>query len=447
MGFCGEVIIFLISHTDRSSLQPFKSMDSENKTEKLYAPEIDNFIQRYRHNRDLPVRDRYSEVNAVYEMMKGIKSGADNDSHKIWIEVLRGDIKEFGDFDEFLDAGEAETYEEFENLWREFYPEETKWYSLTVMKYEEDFYLSVNSELNFSIRVQEPCSSGQAQSGNDLSSFIDGLYLLVKEVTDFIGTSVEEYNDYVEKNLPFQKRFGRIRRKDLWEIFGDETIRPDKNLGIEIIAKFLEISVKQINTDNNPLISEMTANDFFRYCEICYDANFYFKDFGKNLTPKEKYTRMADGRDSGLTDIEGNSPQAFFNWYQSGERLGAHPWEICRGGNSTHISLYLNRQEDSWQLILAGSSIVRVEETVRMAVALYNKDIPFMLRDAEEILKMVTGEDFIGIVPDSVIPRYCHGSFTSQERIIDFMNLGHNKANEIIEKSFWYPLERIELSR
>jgi hypothetical protein len=98
-------------------------------------------------------------------------------------------------------------------------------------------------------------------------------------------------------------------------------------------------------------------------------------------------------------------------------------------------------------LILAGSSIVRVEETVRMAVALYNKDIPFMLRDAEEILKMVTGEDFIGIVPDSVIPRYCHGSFTSQERIIDFMNLGHNKANEIIEKSFWYPLERIELSR
>lgn len=422
-------------------------MDSENKTEKLYAPEIDNIIQRYRHNRDLSVRDRYSEVKAVYEMMKGIKSGADYDSHQIWMEVPRGDIKEFGDFDEFLDAGEVETYEEFENLWREFYPEETKWYSLTVMKYGEDFYLSVNSELNFSIRVQEPCSSGHTQSGNDLISFIDRLYLIVKDVTDIILTSVEDYNYYVGKNLPYQKRFGRIRRKELWEIFGGETIRPDKNLGSEIIAKFMEIIVKQRNIDYNPLISEMTADDFFRYCEICYDANFYFKDVGTILTPNEKYSRMADGRDAGLTDIEGNSPQALFNWYQSGERLGAHPWEICRGGNSTHISLYLNRQEGSWQLILAGSSIVRVEETVRMAVSLHNKHIPFMLRDAEEILKMVTGEDFIGIVPDTVIPSYCHGSFPAPDRIIDFMNLGLNKANEIIEKSFWYPLERIELSR
>ena len=82
-----------------------------------------------------------------------------------------------------------------------------------------------------------------------------------------------------------------------------------------------------------------------------------------------------------------------------------------------------------------------------MAVSLHNKHIPFMLRDAEEILKMVTGEDFIGIVPDTVIPSYCHGSFPAPDRIIDFMNLGLNKANEIIEKSFWYPLERIEISR
>ena len=88
--------------------------------------EIDNIIQRYRHNRNLSVRDMYSKVNAVYEMMKGIKSGAEKDSHQIWIEVPRGDIKDFGDFDEFPDAGEAETYEEFENLCREFYPEETK---------------------------------------------------------------------------------------------------------------------------------------------------------------------------------------------------------------------------------------------------------------------------------------------------------------------------------
>jgi hypothetical protein len=268
---------------------------------------------------------------------------------------------------------------------------------------------------------------------------------LVKEVAENLRTSVDRYNDYVEKNLSYHKRFGRIRRKDLWEIFGDETIRPDKNLGTEIIAKFSEIIAKQLKTDYKPTISEMTADDFFRYCEICYDANFYFKDSGTNLTPKEKYSRMADGRDAGLRDIEGNSKQVFFNWYESGEMLGGHPWEICRGGNSTHISLYVSRHDHCWKLTLAGSSIVRVEETVRMAVALYNKNILFILRDAEEILKMVKGEDYIGIVPDTFIPRYCHGSFPAQDRIMDFMNLGYEKANDIISKAYWYPLKSIEL--
>jgi hypothetical protein len=39
----------------------------------------------------------------------------------------------------------------------------------------------------------------------------------------------------------------------------------------------------------------------------------------------------------------------------------------------------------------AGSSIVRVEETVKMAVALYAYNIPFILHEGEAILQMITG--------------------------------------------------------
>jgi hypothetical protein len=73
-----------------------------------------------------------------------------------------------------------------------------------------------------------------------------------------------------------------------------------------------------------------------------------------------------------------------------------------------------------------------VEETVRMTVALHENNIPFKLRDADEIVRMVTGNDYIGIVPDTVFPRYCHRLFPEEDKIIDFMNLGYD--DEIIEK-------------
>ena len=97
--------------------------------------------------------------------------------------------------------------------------------------------------------------------------------------------------------------------------------------------------------------------------------------------------------------------------------------------------------------MLDGSSVVRVEETVRMAVALHNASIPFHLREAQEIFDMVSGNDFIGIVPDTVFPRYCHSLFPEEDKIIDFMNLGYENTEEIIAAARWYPLDRISVAR
>jgi len=60
---------------------------------------------------------------------------------------------------------------------------------------------------------------------------------------------------------------------------------------------------------------------------------------------------------------------------------------------------------------------------------------------------MITGSDYIGIVPDTVFPRYCHGLFPENDRIIDFMNLGFEKINKIIKNASWYPVEEVELEK
>ena len=82
-----------------------------------------------------------------------------------------------------------------------------------------------------------------------------------------------------------------------------------------------------------------------------------------------------------------------------------------------------------------------------MAVAFFENDIPFILGKSEEIYRMACGSDYIGIVPETVVPRYCHGFFPASDKIIDFMNLGTEKKDELINKAFWYPLPELKLAK
>jgi len=364
--------------------------------------------------------------------------------------VEREPVEAFGSFEEFEEGGEVENRNDFEQLWKDYYPEETKWYKFQTAKYEDNLYFYFGGKLLWSVNEPE-FQEEDEKSGWNLEYFEKFAGWLLEKITDETNKlrgGVNAYNSYIHQNLFWTKRLGKIRRKEFWEIMGDETIRLDIKLGQELIEK-LKMAVNHTKENQFSMLPEMTANLYFRVCEICYDANGYFKDKAETLSAREKYLSFADGRDAGLRDIDGDSPKAFKEWYHSGSSAGAHPWEICRGGNSTHISLYVLNKDGKWIFNLAGSSIVRVEETVRMAITLYENQIPFELRDADEIVRMVTGEDFIGIVPDTVFPRYCHSYFPKEDRIIDFMNLGSDKEifPAVVEKTEWFPLERIEIGR
>ncbi|HBL71415.1 MAG TPA: hypothetical protein DD409_00125 [Bacteroidales bacterium] len=99
------------------------------------------------------------------------------------------------------------------------------------------------------------------------------------------------------------------------------------------------------------------------------------------------------------------------------------------------------------ELVQATMSRIKTDvETVKMAVALYKNQVPFVLNKALEIERMIKGIDYIGIVPRAMYPRYCGSYFPSEDRIIDFMNLCYEKTDEVCSKATWYPLKGIELN-
>ena len=413
----------------------------------LFAPHIDSIIEGFDPKNNPMSYDTYLKLVDIYDVFSNVKAGSEDEIRHTWIEVERGSVEDFGDYDEFLESGEVRSPEEFEQLWKDYYPEETKWYKFQTAKYLDEKFFYLDGKLFGRIKEEYKPSDYESFIADSFKRFIDLFQERINDDMDKLRKDPVAYNNYIRENLPWAKRYGKINRKEYWDLLGEDAFRPEKNLGREIISKLKQF----VETNKNgriPLLQEMTANTFFRICEICYDANDYFKNRGKAITPIEKYQDMADGRDAGLTNIDGDSTEAFYKWYHSGEILGAHPWEICRGGNSTHISLYISEKDDKWFLCLEGSSIVRVAETVRMAVALFDNKIPFELRDAEEIVRMITGRDFIGIVPENVYPSYCHSLFSKDDKIFDFMNLGFDRDQipKIVAKATWYPLEEISLT-
>jgi len=409
----------------------------------FFTIEIKNILSRLqRENEDkLKSSTVVSEVSGFIKKIQKIepdKEFTDN-AWTFWIKSLRGNISIFGNFEELKEDGEVDNYEDFVSLWKMEFPYKTEWHKLDVVEYNHTFYFYLDSEM-----LLRYCTDNRTITG--INSKDHKLKQFVLQVVNFVNTEVgkflknpDNYNKYIAKKLPLRKRYGKIQRKVIWENL-TESIRFDQQLGNKKIKK-LEYLVNNIN--EKKVFEKITANEFLRCCEICYEANNYFKNTKTKMSPLEKYKSMADLRHGGLLDIDPDSPKEFAKWYKSGIWSGSHPWEICRGGNSTHITLQVTNDTDGWKLSLAG--LYRQVETINMALALFEQAIPFVFRNKVEMLNMAKGIDYLGVVPENVVPKYCHGKFPKEDNIIDFINPWYdNELSKIIEKSvFWYPLKKI----
>jgi hypothetical protein len=411
---------------------------------KANAPWIDIQISRFHSGPVVVGPGLLASLPDLFEAIRPVRPVSEDEVRQIWIRAERGTIEEYGDFEEFREEGIVETMEEFEEHWRYEYPDPGKWYHIATSVYEDQRFLYIDHKLALHF-IPDQEEQPYQNDRNQLISFLSWLREEILKEIARIRVDPLEYHNFLVQHLPYEKRTGKILRSTFWEIAGNDTIRLDKELLWNEVNDLERIVDQNKGYDATPGIPEISASGFLQFCEICYRANDYFRDEPIPLSPMEQYNRMADMRHGGLTEIDQDSPEAFRRWYHSGQRMGAHPWEICRGGNSTHISLMLSAREKDWILSLAGSSVVRVAETARMAAALYRHGIPFHLRDGKEILDMVRGKDYIGIVPDHVLPWYCHSLFPGEDRIIDFMNLPFEFRDRIIRHGSWYPPDMMQV--
>jgi len=200
----------------------------------------------------------------------------------------------------------------------------------------------------------------------------------------------------------------------------------------------------------NTEVKTITAAAYFNYCKVAYLAGRRRDDVvDEGLSGRDMYARYADGRHEGLLDIDPDSEEEFAAWIDHTHPKrggGGHPWEIKRGGNTTHIDLCVSRpsayQKEGFIVTLRGESIGRMVETMQMLIAIHDAGFPITITNPEGVRKRLLAQDNIGIIPEYDSLHRANQRFPRDQDVFDvlyYSDLGRFKRR-IKPFITWKPL-------
>jgi hypothetical protein len=381
----------------------------------------------------------FEPVVTLLRQVRPLEEEPDRRWPKIWLQVPRESFTEV----------KTMFPEDTEDVLREYmaseHPHELEWFGVTfgchgenlhVHLYPEDAFFTVNLQ-KWTITIRDGLDGEERVSL--IVEYAGWISQAVVEKLEWFLRDPEGYNAFIDANLPVRERFGKFLRKDFWKAAPLVEHLILSELSEDEPTRFAAIADRLIVGE--PL-SGLTLNDFLRFCAVCYRGS---RRGIEHLSLIDQYRRMADGRHEGLLDIEPDSCEALSRWFDN-RMGGGHPWEICRGGNFSHISLSLHRKDGLYFVTLDGTAASRGAETIRMALALVDEGIPFKLVEARLHAQRALGLDWIGIVPQYYAGSYDkRGLFREADGIHD--TCGHEILDEhpaLRSRVHWYPAERLE---
>jgi hypothetical protein len=312
-----------------------------------------------------------------------------------------------------------------DEVWRFCLPASSgkKWHRLHAQKVYGRVYLSDHQ--------QQTCYPPEREGGDTevVEELAQKWIPLLKQWRERVEQDPIVAQSELAARLPVDLRTGLLLRRNAMRAL------PQLNLAQHFSQRDLRDLTKILLARPRERIPKMSSEDYFAYCKVAYEANaktftqasfrhFKKQTFKKQSSGRVYYKSYADGRDGGLLALEPKSQSAFEEWYHSKQWQGCHPWEIYRGGNSTHINLGVEHDQRGWEVSLTAYSSTRMVETRRIAIALHRAQLPCTVHHAESYLLRLRGEDWVGIVPKDDPIAYAWQSFPREYSVADVIHFG-----------------------
>lgn len=429
---------------------------------KMNAIEIDSWISTLRVDAltTHQIDEKSTELlHRLFEITEQIEPCGDDDMKVFRIHCERGTLEEYRD--KYYEPEEDVDLEELKESFLKEYPEETVWYRFASKRFYREwndttFYgVFLNDE--YILADGDVNAKGWPYDASELLLFLcDAAEQVVRELED------GSYHKIIEKELPYRYRYGKIRRKDYWDICPDKRKKFRDAIGEENIEKYLTFA-KDFPDDHDWTASpdgawkEMTARQFFEACATGYRAlgvkereTFCFSESEEEraryggTTPKEMYYSHADGRDEGLMDIPMDDPVIFEKWFNKKDgyrEFGGHPWEVIPSmsiSNSLHFSVCQNRETGLFYFDVSGDAFFRMADSIIFYLAVKEAGYPVMMYRGREIAERLMETDMIGIAPEYVNPFFLDGE-------IQLCDSGDPEA--VIAKAEWDPEKPVRIKK
>ena len=203
------------------------------------------------------------------------------------------------------------------NRFEETDTNENYWYQISSAHFKKFHYILISNREGKFISLQSAKYIGGERKVDvyygALSEPLKKIEKYISALVDHICENPDEYNNYVEKNLPYSKRDGRIRRADLNRICPIYRTFENPQHVIDVICKYKLLPLTTYKT--------MTLRTYMHVWRIAYEA-YRTKDTGlpenkyqfEGLTDEEIFRRYNNkGREIEGFDLD--SEEDFLKWY------------------------------------------------------------------------------------------------------------------------------------
>ena len=331
----------------------------------------------------------------------------DDEARVIWLEIPRGTAEEWRDYEESCWGKEhLEDLEAYQETLDEEYPYEKEWFFLSTSAYKENTFLKISDACHRYVIISNR-NLDHHQYADDMTWFLKPLLELVRQRVEFIASDTEAYLQYVEANLPYRQRSGKIRSKDINRIIPEMKMQVEnREYCIRVMKELVrrKQAYESVKTgepvDWNELgvpapFDSMSIRKFCKYFRIA-DTIYWSGDNYDRATKAvsieddvEYYT--SHGLHHQLNEYDLDSEEDFRRFAKD------HYGELGLSRMNVGASQYY--AGGKWLVTFGISYSASVPYGLKIAMALYETGTPFVFHDAETLLHVLEESGTVRLSP------------------------------------------------
>lgn len=387
----------------------------------------------------------YERAFALAQSMECLKADDANPCLRhAWIKARRGNIDEWLTYEEYADSywdddGTAPTQEKWSEEWQWEFPEEVYWHLIECVA--EDDYVAVVIDGRCVLRGNK--ESATSYDFDEHLGWLNELFCSVGEVLSQIRSGT--YASLLNEELPYDFRWGVMKRKDFWAATGEDGRRFGGRLAADDAQRIAKLLKRQPDRDAMPGLRSMTMEGYFHALKGAYVAAGFsieepsWRGFDVD-DPRAWYCRIGDCREGKLFEIDQASEEALEALMAPGVFLN-HGFEVIQGRGCSRVFLAPRKGDDGlWRLFMHGHFDFHAEEMALMWEHLNNVGIPTYLHSASWLAEILLGEDWAFIAPKDEYVDYLAGSEKFGKRVGIAFHLWDEYKTELIRAAEWMPL-------